>query len=110
MISKMYNKQNFGFTDKIFSNYKDVYLNLENYKEHFVAIPYNANNLPAYGSEFSDFELAVSLTMLSYLYSRIRVIDIYIFLMDITQKINIVFCVGRYCGNRRTNAVTHIFC
>jgi hypothetical protein len=43
-------------------------------KLNYIAIPYIANNYPAEGSEFSDFELSIYLTIKSY-YFRFLIID-----------------------------------
>jgi hypothetical protein len=55
----IYNK-NYGF-----GNYDDSKKLLEN-KNYFIAIPYTYNNSPLNGSEFTDYELAITLTILSY--------------------------------------------
>jgi len=51
---------------------------IENDKSNFIAVPYSANNAPINGSEFTDFELAITLTILSYLNNGLRTIDLFI--------------------------------
>jgi len=55
-------------------------------KELFVAIPYTANLAPSHGSEFTDFELSVLLTISSYHESSIRKECIY-FIMKVIYNL-----------------------
>ena len=50
----------YGSTDNLINN-------IINNKNYFIAIPYNAINSPLNGSEFTDFELSIFLTSLSYI-------------------------------------------
>jgi hypothetical protein len=83
-IKNMYYNQNFGFGSEDHYDYFAIANDKENIFKHlFIAIPYKANNSPVNGSEFSDFELAVGLTILSYYNMSLRPIDLFIYLNDI---------------------------
>jgi hypothetical protein len=56
-------------------------------KNHFVAIPYAANRKPVDGSEFTDFELAMMTTILSYFHEKIRETDILLEVTIILKRI-----------------------
>jgi hypothetical protein len=63
----VYNKDyGFGKFDLNSSNATNLINNIINNKNYFIAIPYKANNSPLDGSEFTDFELSLFLTILSY--------------------------------------------
>jgi hypothetical protein len=80
-IKQMTYNQNYGFGNPNYNNIDDLKNDKEDkYKGFFIAVPYTAINLPVNGSEFSDFELALSLTILSYLETDLRKEDIFIYL------------------------------
>ena len=81
-----YNK-NYGFGT--YDNSKKL---LEN-KNYFIAIPYTYNNSPLNGSEFTDYELAITLTILSYKYyfennnnNNFRIEDIFLLMYELNIK------------------------
>ena len=69
--NNIYDK-NFGFGNL---NYNNI-TTLLNDKNRFIAIPYSANHSPVDGSEYTDFELSLSLTICSYKESNFRPDDI----------------------------------
>ena len=80
-----YNK-NYGFGT--YDNSKKL---LEN-KNYFIAIPYTYNNSPLNGSEFTDYELAITLTILSYKNyfennnNNFRIEDIFLLMYELNIK------------------------
>jgi hypothetical protein len=99
MIKKMKYNQNYGFADtEIIKIIEEKYTepNLDNdylseyvkNKNNFIAIPYSANNTPVNGSEFTDFELSITLTILSYLNNGLRINDLYILFDFIKNKVS----------------------
>ena len=54
---------------------------------YFKAIPYSANKTPVEGSEFSDFELALVLTILTYKQTKLRKEDIVLLLEVIKEDL-----------------------
>jgi len=88
-IKDMTYNQNFGFGNIAFRSYDDL-ANDSNgtYKCFFIAVPYAAINAPINESEFTDFELAISLTILSYFEEGLRKEDVFIYLNNIIKFIN----------------------
>jgi len=71
-----YNK-NYGFRYFL----KDInFTDLTLLKNYYIAIPYNANNSPVDDSEFTDNELSILLTIISYYKMGLRVEDIMLFI------------------------------
>ena len=63
-----YNKNfGFGYWDVTFKTNLTIESNIINNSNFYTAIPYSANNNPINGSQFSDFELNTTLTIISYL-------------------------------------------
>ena len=54
---------------------------------YFKSIPYSANKTPVEGSEFSDFELALVLTILTYKQTKLRTADIVLILEVIKEEL-----------------------
>ena len=85
-IKHMTYNQNYGFGNPSYNSIDDIKNDKDDkYKGVFIAVPYTAINLPVNGSEFSDFELAISLTILSYLETDLRKEDVFIYLDNILQ-------------------------
>lgn len=79
--------QNYGFgtvgtLDPVTNKWKNA-------KGLFTAVPYNANHSPINDSEFTDFELFIVLTILSYFKSPVRTIDIEELLKEVVKKLNL---------------------
>lgn len=71
---KMTYNQNYGFGS---IGSKDPETKRWNHaKGLFTAVPYSANRSPINDSEFTDFELFIVLTILSYFYSPVRLLDL----------------------------------
>jgi len=104
VLTLRYN-QSYGFGIK--KNY--TLTNLINQKEMFVAIPYTANINPAYGSEFTDFELSVLLTIASYHQSSIRKEDIYMLLQNIHETITQFDSINAFASNIETLVIDTYF-
>ena len=81
--SMKYN-QAYGFGTYINS---DPIVPIQQQKNFFVAIPYSANKSPVDGSEFTDFELSMMLTMLSYFQEKIRIEDIKLYITVIEKQL-----------------------
>ena len=77
-------KKNFGFGILNFKNPKSVYSfkDLENDKNFYIAIPYSGNDSPVNGSEFTDFELSIVLTIISYKQQKFREQDIILLFLE----------------------------
>jgi len=65
-ICNMYNKKDFGL------------INVENYnnKNKFIICPFSSFETPSYGSEFSDYNISMILSVISYFHDSIRTIDL----------------------------------
>jgi len=74
LSSKIYN-QSYGFVPFPATSVFDELMNVSN-KQWFVAIPYKANNTPVKGSEYSDFELSLLMTVNAYHKAPVRKEDI----------------------------------
>ena len=72
--------QTFGYGDTPYKLDELLTNKTTKYKYLFTAIPYSANNSPINSSEFTDFELLLSLTILSYYNTRLRDIDLLLYL------------------------------
>ena len=66
--------KNYGFGNKNYDNVDDYFLFTD--QNFYTAIPYKANDTPSNGSQYTDFELSVCLTIISYLRSKFRYEDI----------------------------------
>jgi hypothetical protein len=99
IISNMKYNQNYGFgTISTIEEYNQKYIfqykttsyitEFESDKNNFIAIPYSANNTPVDGSEFTDFELSISLTILTYLNNGLRYQDLYIIFKKLIKLLN----------------------
>jgi len=79
LLDYKYNK-NYGFT-KLIIDIDQIIINKDksSFTNFLKAIPYNAINEPMEGSEFSDFELSIILTYLSYFENNFRYEDCIIF-------------------------------
>lgn len=86
-LSGMTYNQNYGFGTGGQRDAKNMWVDA---KGRFTAIPYSANHSPINDSEFTDFELFVMLTLLSYFYSPIRSIDVEQLLFIIVNKFNLL--------------------
>ena len=86
-LSGMTYNQNYGFGTGGQRDAKNMWIDA---KGRFTAIPYSANHSPINDSEFTDFELFVILTLLSYFYSPIRSIDVEQLLLVIVNKFNLL--------------------
>ena len=77
---------NYGFRNDIddIDDIDDI-SKISKIKNFFIAIPYNANNSPVNGSEFTDFILSLLLTTLSFYKNKLRKKDV-ILLFNIIRK------------------------
>jgi hypothetical protein len=80
--SQIYN-QTYGYGNIKYSLDELINDKTSKYKCIFTAIPYSANNSPINSSEFTDFELLLSLTILSYYNKRLRDVDLLMYLNQI---------------------------
>jgi len=80
IVKRMIYNQNYGFAKLKYSSIDELQKN----KSNFIAVPYSANNTPINESEFTDFELAITLTILSYLNNGLRSEDLFIIFRKFT--------------------------
>ena len=74
IVETMIYNQTYGFAKLKYENIAEI----EKEKSNFIAVPYSANNTPINESEFTDFELAITLTILSYMNNGLRPEDLFI--------------------------------
>jgi len=83
-IDNMEYNKNYGFGNYNFE--KSTLINNINY---MTAVPYNYINSPINGSEFSDYELSMLLTILSYKKENLRKYDLCLLLQHLYENDNI---------------------
>ena len=74
LVDTMIYNQTYGFGKLTIGSMSVIQKN----KNNFIAVPYSANNTPLIKSEFTDFELAITLTILSFLNNGLRPEDLFI--------------------------------
>ena len=107
-VTTMIYNQNYGFGELKYDDIKDI----EKNKNNFVAIPYSANNTPVYGSEFTDYELSISLTILSYLYNGLRPEDLFIllryFISFLSKNIELKMFLPTFITEKNVNSILKV--
>ena len=93
----------FNYKNKKYTNYIEYIKLLKNDKNFFIAIPYNANHSPVNGSEFTDFELALTFTTYCYYINIernvLRVEDLILILDDINRLNKLNFTLAEIYYN-----------
>jgi len=96
-INDMVYSRHYGFRNMGIIDFNKLTNNYTSYKNYYIAIPYNGNHNPVNGSEFSDYELSLLLTILSYFNKKMRREDIILLLFYIDtfhykqNKSNIIY-------------------
>jgi len=92
-VEKMVYNQTYGFGRKLDKALNIA--NLQDFFDYFTAIPYKANYSPVNGSGFADFEIAISLTILSYKKNNLRIDDTRLILLTIMDYIGPFLILGK---------------